>query len=141
VGLASALLLYLVFFAGNYLSRHIFPFAGDNIENVYSLKQGISSLRIIVLMALIIGPGEEIFWRAFLQRRCMEMWGSLPGTLAAVGLYTAVHLSSLNIMLLIAALVCGSFWGALYWRFRSPLLNMVSHTAWDIMVFVLVPFL
>ena len=55
-------------------------------------------------------------------------------------LYTAVHLSSGNIMLVLAAAVCGVFWGWLYLRFRSPILNIVSHTLWDLAVFVVFPF-
>ena len=43
-------------------------------------------------------------------------------------------------MLLLAALVCGVFWGWLYIRFDSILLNAVSHTAWDVAVFLIFPF-
>jgi membrane protease YdiL (CAAX protease family) len=43
-------------------------------------------------------------------------------------------------MLILAAAVCGVFWGGLYLRFRSPLLNIVSHTLWDLLVFVILPF-
>ena len=32
------------------------------------------------------------------------------------------------------------FWGWLYLRFRSPVLNIVSHTLWDLAVFVVFPF-
>ncbi len=55
-------------------------------------------------------------------------------------LYTAVHLASGNIMLVLAAAVCGVFWGWLYLRYRSPVLNIVSHTLWDLAVFVVFPF-
>ena len=43
-------------------------------------------------------------------------------------------------MLVLAAMVCGIFWGLLYLRFESPLINMVSHTVWDIAVFIVFPF-
>jgi hypothetical protein len=43
-------------------------------------------------------------------------------------------------MLILAAAVCGVFWGWLYLRFRSPLLNVVSHAVWDLLVFVILPF-
>ncbi|RME30506.1 MAG: CPBP family intramembrane metalloprotease, partial [Deltaproteobacteria bacterium] len=32
------------------------------------------------------------------------------------------------------------FWSALYVWFRSPVVNITSHVAWDISVFVLWPF-
>lgn len=68
-GVLSALFLYMVFYAGNIVSRWIFSFAQSGIENIYAFKSGVSPFRIAVLMVLLIGPGEELFWRGFLQRR------------------------------------------------------------------------
>lgn len=68
-GVLSALFLYMVFYAGNIVSRWIFFFAQSGIENIYAFKSGVSPFRIAVLMVLLIGPGEELFWRGFLQRR------------------------------------------------------------------------
>lgn len=139
-GLLSAGVLYLVFGVGNFLARRLFPFAGSGIADVYAFKVGASGLRIALLMALVIGPGEELFWRCFLQRRLQEQWGGWRGFLAATGLYCLVHVSSGNLMLVLAAAVCGVFWGLLYWRWRSAALNVVSHTVWDLAVFLLFPF-
>lgn len=138
-GLASALALYAVFAVGDVLSRQLFDFAAKNIDAVYGFKGGAAPARIVVLMALLIGPGEELFWRAYLQRRLSAGMGPWPGFILATALYTAVHLASGNIMLVLAALVCGLFWGYLYLRFQSPLLNALSHTVWDIAIFILFP--
>ena len=140
LGLWTAALLYGVFAAGNVLSRRLLDFAGGDISAVYGFKTGASSLRIALLMVFVIGPGEELFWRAFLQRALAERYGALRGGLLAALLYTLIHAGSGNVMLILAALVCGAAWGALYARFRSPLLNVVSHTAWDVAVFLLFPF-
>jgi hypothetical protein len=139
VGLLSAGILYFVFYAGNVVSRMIFPFAAGGIENVYAFKTQASPVRIVLLMAFLIGPGEEIFWRGFLQRRLGEAYGPLRGFFFAAALYALVHAGSLNPMLLIAAAVCGLFWGWLYYREQSLLLNVISHTAWDLMIFVVAP--
>jgi len=140
LGIASAVFLYLVFFIGNILSRKIFPFASAGIDSVYGFRGGASSMRIAVLMLLIIGPGEEVFWRGFIQRRYQEHLGGWKGFLVATGIYAAVHLGSGNIMLVLAALTCGLFWGFLYLRYRSMMLNIISHVIWDISVFLLFPF-
>lgn len=140
LGVLSAALLYAVFFAGNALSRIFLPFAGDGIHQVYSFKSGASSLRIAVLMSLLIGPGEELFWRGFLQRRWQIRFGTVTGFFLSTGLYTLVHVPSGNPMLVLAAGVCGLFWGWLYLRFHSVLLLVVSHTLWDLAVFLLLPF-
>lgn len=64
---------------------------------------------------------------------------SLPGTLLAALIYAAVHAWSLNLMLVLAALVCGVFWGLLYWWTRSLWPGMISHGVWDVVIFVLAP--
>jgi membrane protease YdiL (CAAX protease family) len=139
IGLTSALGLYLIFWAGGTISRKFLPFAAEGIEAVYAFKQDTSVWRIILLIVLVIGPGEEAFWRGFVQRRWENRLGFPSGWLLASAFYALVHVGSRNIMLVLAALVCGLFWGALYSRFRSVLLAAVSHTAWDLAVLIFIP--
>ncbi len=42
-------------------------------------------------------------------------------------------------MLVLAAAAAGLFWGFLYYRFGSVLLNAVSHTLWDLLIFLILP--
>lgn len=138
-GVLSAGFLYFVFFAGNKFSRWLFPWAGAGIDGVYAFKGGAAALRIGLLMALVIGPGEELLWRALLQGGLEAKHGPLRAFLMAAALYTGVHVFSFNPMLIIAAAVCGAYWGLLWLAFRSPLLNIVSHTLWDVAVFLVFP--
>jgi membrane protease YdiL (CAAX protease family) len=140
IGLLSAAFLYVLFFVGNYLSRRWFDFAGSGIENVYEFKGNASAIRIALLMILIIGPGEEIFWRGYLQRQFAGKWGKWTGLVVALVIYTGVHVLTGNFMLVMAALICGLFWGWLYLKYESMLINVISHTVWDITVFLLLPF-
>jgi hypothetical protein len=140
LGIASAAVLYGVFAFGRIVALRIFPFAADGIGDVYALKAGAPVLRIALLVGLIIGPGEELFWRGFFQERTSATTSPVLGFALTALLYTAVHLASGNFMLVLAAAVCGVFWGWLYLHFRSPVLNVVSHTLWDLAVFVVFPF-
>jgi membrane protease YdiL (CAAX protease family) len=140
VGLASAAALYAVFAVGRAAAPLIFPFAKTGIADIYALKAGTPVLRIALLLGLAVGPGEELFWRGFLQERAGATTSPGFGFVLAALLYTAVHLASGNPMMVVAAAVCGLFWGWLYLSFRSPLLNIVSHAVWDLLVFVLLPF-
>jgi membrane protease YdiL (CAAX protease family) len=140
IGLLSAAFLYLLFFIGNYFSRRWFDFAGSGIENVYDFKGNASAIRIALLMIFVIGPGEEIFWRGYLQRQFSSRWGKWTGLLVALIIYTGVHIFTGNIMLVLAAFICGLFWGWLYLKYESMLINVISHTVWDITVFLLIPF-
>lgn len=140
MGLGFALLLYVVFYVGNIAVRFVLEAAGEGIDRVYAFKQEAPGWRIAILMLLVIGPGEELFWRGFLQRRLQVHLGINAGFLIATALYTAVHFFTGNPVLVLAALTCGLFWGWLYKKYGSMIINIVSHTVWDIMVFIILPF-
>ena len=138
-GALTAVILYLVFLGLNSLSRLILPSAASDIGRVYALKAGASPARVGLLILFLIGPGEEIIWRGFIQRHWEKRWGFPLGWLLAAALYAAVHLGSGNPMLVLAAAAAGLFWGFLYYRFGSVLLNAVSHTLWDLLIFLILP--
>ncbi len=140
LGILSAFALYGFFYVGKVLSSTLLPFAGEGIRRVYAFRGEASTFRIVLLMILVIGPGEEVFWRGSLQRRFMGRWGDTPGWLVSGGFYSLVHLGSGNLMLVLAAAVCGLFWGWLYRQYRSVVLVALSHTIWDILVFIIAPF-
>jgi membrane protease YdiL (CAAX protease family) len=139
MGVLSAAVLYGVFFTGNIVSRRLFFFAGTGIDAVYAFKTEASPLRIGLLMLCLIGPGEELFWRGFLQRHLQKGFGQWRGFFMATMIYTLIHVGSGNVMLVLAAGVCGLFWGFLYLRFHSMLLNAISHTLWDVAIFLILP--
>ena len=139
LGLASAFVLYGLFAAGRLAALKIFPFAASGIASVYGLKTGAGVARVALLVGLLIGPGEEIVWRGFLQENLGRRLGRVWGFLLTALVYALVHVASGNTILVLAAAVCGVFWGSLYAAWRSPVLNAVSHTAWALMIFILRP--
>ncbi|MCX8159882.1 MAG: CPBP family intramembrane metalloprotease [Candidatus Saccharicenans sp.] len=140
LGVGSALALYGLFFAGNVLLREFFPPSAGHLASIYNLKLSHDPLRIGLFLALIIGPGEELLWRGWLQRHWSTRLGKVAGFLGVSLLYALVHLPSRNPVLVLAALVCGLWWGFQYYRFNSLLSNVVSHVLWDVMVFLALPF-
>lgn len=138
LGIGSAILLYGVFWMGNILARNLFDFAGSGIDSVYAFKSSTTVWVIALLIALIIGPAEEIFWRGYIQDRISKRFRNW-GWLGAALIYAAVHIASLNIMLIVAALVCGLFWGWVYKHFVSMRINIISHVTWDLTVFLILP--
>lgn len=140
LGIASAVLLYGVFLAGNFFLRKIFPAASEHLASIYNLKYGSSQLRIGLFLGLMIGPGEELLWRGWLQRHWSARLGKIAGFLGVSLLYALVHLPSRNPVLVLAAFVCGLWWGFQYYRFNSLLSNVVSHTLWDLLAFIFIPF-
>ena len=140
VGVLSAVLLYVIFWAGKELSVALFPFASREIGNVYVTKTQLSPVAIGLLLFFIMGPAEEIYWRGFVQESLNGRLGKTGGLLLTSGIYALVHIVAFNFMLLVAAAVCGLFWGLLFLREKNLVTVMLSHSLWDVMTFVLFPF-
>jgi hypothetical protein len=139
VGVLSAALLYAVFYAGNALAPLIVPGAGHQVGGIYELGEGASRLAVFLLLFLVTGPAEEVFWRGFLQGRLMARLGPTGGYVAATLVYGGVHAFSGNLMLVLAALVAGAWWGAQYlWR-RDLAALIVSHSVWSAVIFTVAP--
>ena len=115
-------------------------FAGRDISQVYGFKGGAGIWRIGLLMLLVIGPGEELLWRGYVQGNLTRKYGRGKGLFLAVIIYIAIHIATGNLVLILAALTGGLFWGWMYMRYRSILMNSVSHVVWDVFVFLIFPF-
>lgn len=140
-GLGIAVVLWFVFWTGDKLSQLLFDFARPQVDLIYGIKGGTSPTLISLLLLCIIGPGEEIFWRGYVQRRLSARWSPNTGFLLATAAYTLIHIPSLNFMLVMAALVCGVIWGGLFRLFpRHFTAIVVSHALWDAAAFVWFPF-
>ena len=138
-GILSAILLYLIFYIGNIVTGYIFPFKDAQVLSVYSNRSQGNPLWIGLLLLLVIGPGEELYWRGFIQNTLSTKFGENKGYVMATLLYAGVHILTGNIMLIIAALVCGIYWGWLYKKQKSLLTVIISHAIWDLTIFVLLP--
>jgi membrane protease YdiL (CAAX protease family) len=94
---------------------------------------------IALLLFLVTGPGEELYWRGYLQRSLMTRWGRWQGWLLATAIYAGVHIWSFNLMLIGAAAVAGAFWGVMYWRLRNLAPVIISHSVWSTVIFAVFP--
>lgn len=139
IGLLSAAVLYAVFYVGNIVSAWLFDFAPHQIGSIYGTREQASPYLIGALLFLWIGPAEEIVWRGFIQDRLSHSHGSLKGYLVTTALYALVHIWAFNLMLFMAALICGLFWGWMFMRFKSVVPGLISHAVWDVAIFILLP--
>lgn len=139
IGVASALALYAIFWLGKQIAVSIFPFASDQITNVYAKREQLDLVWIGLVLFFLVGPSEEVFWRGYLQRRLEEHFGAPAALLVTTAIYAFVHIWTLNVLLILAAAAVGLFWGRLYQRERSLISVMLSHALWDVLIFVLFP--
>ena len=139
VGVVAAAALYGIFWLGDFLAARVFGFAPRQVEAIYAIRELGSPWIIGAILLLVTSPGEELFWRGYIQRQAVERWGKGIGTAVGASLYGAVHLASGNFMLVMAALVAGIFWCWLY-RWRGNLTAcLVSHALWTVGVFLVFP--
>lgn len=142
LGIIIAATLWGIYWIGDKLSAMMFDFARPQVDLIYGMKEGESRLLLSLLLLFIIGPAEEIFWRGFIQNRLSAKYNANWGFVITTAIYAIVHVSALNFMLLMAALVAGSFWGLIY-RFFPKYLTaiIISHALWDAAVFIWFPIL
>jgi membrane protease YdiL (CAAX protease family) len=138
-GLLSAAVLYLIFLLGDRLALYILPGAKAQVGGIYSLGAGTNKVLVFLLLFFITGPGEEIFWRGFLQDRLVTRWGKVPGYLITTVIYAGVHVFSWNPVLIAAAFVAGAFWGVLYLWKGDLLIQITSHSFWSAVIFAAAP--
>lgn len=139
LGLASAALLYFIFWAGRAISLAVFDFAGRQIGGIYHKGAGMPTEVIAALLFFVTGPSEEFYWRGYLQRGLMDRFGRWSGWAAATTIYAGVHIWSFNFMLVGAAAVAGAFWGALYARTGNLPAVIISHAIWSTVIFTVAP--
>lgn len=139
LGIISAAALYGIFYLGNAFSPYFVKGAAGQVQGIYSLGTGSDKALVFLLLLLITGPGEEIFWRGFLQANLMQRFGEFGGVALTAGIYAGVHIFSMNFILVMAALIAGAFWGGLYLWKRDLTAVIVSHSLWSAFIFAVFP--
>lgn len=140
LGVLLAAALWGIFWIGDRLSSLMFDFARPQVNMIYGMKEGESPLVLTVLMLFIIGPAEEIFWRGYIQKNLSARWNPNMGFIVTTLIYSLVHVSKFNFMLIMAAAVAGFVWGLAYRFFPEKFgAILLSHALWDCAVFIWFP--
>jgi len=139
LGLGSAGGLYVIFQVGDRLARLILPKGGSEIQAIYELRTLRSQKEIATRLVTIIGPAEEFFWRGLVQHRLMNALGKKLGAVLGIAAYGGAHLVTGNVTLIGAATVAGAYWGTLAALGVSTGALIVSHAAWDVVIFLIAP--
>jgi membrane protease YdiL (CAAX protease family) len=139
LGLGSAGVLYIIFQIGDRLTRLILPKGAAEIGAIYGLEKLRPRQELAARLAFIIGPAEELFWRGLVQARLMKQFGPLPGYVLGTAAYGGAHLVTGNFTLIGAATVAGAFWGGLTALGMPPGVLIISHSFWDVFIFLIAP--
>jgi len=140
IGIVSGIGLYITFALFNMLV---------DITNIESLSKAIKSLyktyspselwQLLVLFIIII-PGEEIFWRGYIQHKLSLKISSKWVIVISAILYSLPMLYAQNTALVLAGIVGGIVWAALYEWKKSLSLVIASHVVFDLLLLIVFPF-
>lgn len=131
LGVVAAAGLYGVFWIGDRTLQRLLPAVVADVDELYGASDA-SPPRLVPVVLVVVGACEEMFWRGFVQAR--------GGVLVALLGYAAVHLWERKAALVLAAVVGGAAWSALFgWR-GTLVAPVVCHALWDLAVVVWFPF-
>jgi uncharacterized protein len=138
IGAISGVLLYLVFWLGHQAIEFLHLPFDKSIKNLYRWYAPSLFWQNLALV-LVASPGEELFWRGFIQKQLLKYMGPIGSILTASLLYASVHIYSGSFLLVFSAFFSGFIWGLLYiWKKSMPLV-IVSHIVFDIIIFIILP--
>lgn len=125
--------LFAVFAAASLIARRL-PFLDGAVESV--LARADSGPRAFVLgLALVNGVAEEVFFRGALHsafgRHRPVLWGT--------ALYALVTVATLNLALVVAAVVMGLAFSAEREATRGILAPIITHVTWSTLILFLLP--
>jgi len=133
-GVGSGLGLYGSFFIG----FNVFRFLVEHgAVDVYLFRTELP-LGVPALLLLVTSFCEEYFWRHYVQTAFDDKQG-LRGVIITSILYASIHIPTMNLPLVAAALIAGLFWGVLYKYTGSFWLVVFSHIVWTELIFVFLP--
>jgi membrane protease YdiL (CAAX protease family) len=138
LGIMSGALIYALFWMGYHFLAILNIPLNKSIGKLYRWFAPSLFWHYLALF-LIAAPGEELFWRGFIQKRLAKYLKPVWSIVAGALLYASANSYAGSFLLVLASFISGMVWGFLYWWKRSMPLVIVSHITFDIMIFIILP--
>ncbi|MEK4970595.1 type II CAAX endopeptidase family protein [Cytobacillus sp. FSL R7-0696] len=137
-GTLSGVFLYGIFWLGYTGLSFIGLSITEPVAKLYSYY-GAKIIWQYLLLIVLFAPGEEIFWRGFVQKRVMNYTNGFLAVGISSILFASVQFYSGSWALVLAALIAGLYWGTIYLWKRSIVLLITSHIIFSLLLFVFFP--
>ncbi|MGM9928217.1 MAG: lysostaphin resistance A-like protein [Bacillus sp. (in: firmicutes)] len=139
LGVLSGIGIFGLFYVGTLLIDFFhFKALTKDITQLYKTYSPELLFHYIVLFIFII-PGEEIFWRGYVQTKIDKMFKATVAVPLAVLMYALPLVYSGNNALILAGVVAGLAWSLLYQWKKSLSLVIASHLAFDLLLLIIFP--
>lgn len=99
-------------------------------ERLVAIKGELNAIHPVAVGlggAIVVGAGEEVFWRGFVQTRTMLMLPHIPAALVTSGLYAGFYAVMMGPLAAIAAGVAGIVLSLLTLRTRTLVPGIICH--------------
>ena len=122
-----------VFLAAYLVARHL-PVVGAALDGVLATADA-GSITVVLLVALVNGAGEELFFRGALH----AAFEPHRPAIAATVVYVVVTAATGNVALVIAAVVMGALLSLERLSTRGVLAPMLTHLTWSTLMVLALP--
>jgi membrane protease YdiL (CAAX protease family) len=137
IGILGPLIIGAVLFGAFFVARLIadqVPFVSRNVANVLA-RADAGPRAVVLLVALVNGVGEELFFRGALP----NAFGKHHGAVWATVLYCLVTVCTLNVALVAAAVVMGTVFMVERRITGALVAPIVTHLSWSTLVIFFLP--
>ncbi len=100
----------------------------DPLEKIGDQLTWISGPIFAVLLGIVPGFYEELFFRGYMQRRLLQAWAPWSAIAVSSGLFGLLHLAPHQVVF---AFVIGLWLGVIGWRTGSIWLCVLAHAMWN----------
>lgn len=129
-GAAAGVVLYLATRAFLWVVRGWRAFREHSVQ-MYRRRAGLPLWTAVVLSAVIMVTGEELFWRGLFQARLSSALDArAAGAALAWVAFVIANLPSANLAIVAGAVVGGAAWTALGWWTHGFLASLTCHAVW-----------
>jgi membrane protease YdiL (CAAX protease family) len=129
-GLAAGVVLYLATRVFVWLVAPRWGAFRDQSAGMYVRRGALSAAGAVALSALLLVPGEELFWRGLFLGELERSVGGLGAAALAWGAFVLANLPSGNLAIVAGAVVGGAVWVALAWWSGGIAASLCCHAAW-----------
>lgn len=138
LGIIFGTLTYILMLVG-YKLIDIAPFTSTKSVDAFVTKFGPSTIWHYLLLLLIIAPGEELFWRGFIQQQLKKYLSPTYAIIVSAALFGFSLIFSGFWYVMLGAFVAGLVFGLLYeWKKSMPLI-ILAHITMLVLLLLVFP--
>jgi membrane protease YdiL (CAAX protease family) len=137
-GIGAGIALYLATAAFVLVVRR-WHFFDRHVEEIYDQRRGLSLPLALALAALVVAPGEELFWRGLFQEQLAQASSWLVASVLTWLVYVVANAASGSLPILFGAVVSGAVWGGLAYWSRGVVASVACHMVWTGLMLLLPP--